>query len=238
VGHPNTSGNDGSITRFGWKAQNKSLEIFAGEAYNVELGVTNELFPNERANPPASCLYNSTPEDSTNFNNSGSAIPSDIVAFANFMRFLAPPAQSAQGIPGNPPPQSIQNGQTQFSRVHCDTCHTPSMQTGTSTFTPGLSNQTAQLFSDLLVHRMGSRLADNISQGAAAGDEFRTAPLWGVGQRIFFLHDGRATPANGGLLRAIEEHQGRDSEANRVIGLFNQLSPQDQQDLLNYLRSL
>jgi CxxC motif-containing protein (DUF1111 family) len=238
AGHPNTSGNDGSITRFGWKAQNKSLEIFAGEAYNVELGVTNELFPNERANPPATCLYNSTPEDSTNFNNSGSAIPSDIVAFANFMRFLAPPAQSAQGIPGNPTPQSIQNGQTQFSRVHCDTCHTPSMQTGTSTFTPGLSNQTAQLFSDLLVHRMGSRLADNISQGAAAGDEFRTAPLWGVGQRIFFLHDGRATPANGGLLRAIEEHQGRDSEANRVIGLFNQLSPQDQQDLLNYLRSL
>jgi Di-haem oxidoreductase, putative peroxidase len=54
-GHPNYSGNDGSITRFGWKAQNKSLEIFSGEAYNVEIGVTNELFPNERANPPSSC---------------------------------------------------------------------------------------------------------------------------------------------------------------------------------------
>jgi CxxC motif-containing protein (DUF1111 family) len=85
---------------------------------------------------------------------------------------------------------------------------------------------------------MGSGLADNVSQGSAAGDEFRTAPLWGVGQRIFFLHDGRATPANGGLLRAIQDHQGRGSEANQVISNFNQLSPRDQQDLLNYLRSL
>jgi CxxC motif-containing protein (DUF1111 family) len=112
------------------------------------------------------------------------------------------------------------------------------VQTGTSAFTAGLSNQTAQLFSDLLVHHMGSGLADNVSQGSAAGDEFRTAPLWGVGQRIFFLHDGRATPANGGLLRAIQNHASNGSEANRVIGLFNQLSNQDQQDLLNYLRSL
>jgi len=237
-GQPNTSGNDGTITRFGWKAQNKSLDIFAGEAYNVEIGVTNELFPNERNNAPAACLYNATPEDSTNFDSSGYAMASDVVEFAHFMRFLAPPPQSAQGIPGNPSTQSIQNGQSQFSNVHCDMCHTPSMQTGTSAFTPGLSNQTAQLFSDLLLHHMGSTLADNISQGAASGDQFRTAPLWGVGQRIFFLHDGRATPANGGLLRAIQDHQGHGSEANQVISLFNQLSPQNQQDLLNYLRSL
>ena len=71
AGHPNTSGNDGSITRFGWKAQNKSLEIFSGEAYNVEMGVSNELFPNERANPPANCMYNATPEDRTNFEEAG-----------------------------------------------------------------------------------------------------------------------------------------------------------------------
>ena len=66
-GHPNFSGNDGTITRFGWKAQNKSLEVFTGEAYNVEMGVTNELFPDERGTPPAACLINPTPEDSTNF---------------------------------------------------------------------------------------------------------------------------------------------------------------------------
>jgi len=238
AGHPNYSGNDGSITRFGWKAQNKSLEVFAGEAYNVEIGVTNELFQTERANPPASCLYNPTPEDKTNYTYSGAQIPSDVVAFADFMRFLSPPVPSVNGIPGNPTAQSIQAGQAIFNQVHCNLCHTPSLQTAASNMTPGLDNQPAALFSDLLVHHMGGGLADNVAQGAAGGDEFRTAPLWGVGQRIFFLHDGRATPANGGLLNAIEAHYSRGSEANQVISLFNQLPPQEKQALLNFLRSL
>jgi CxxC motif-containing protein (DUF1111 family) len=237
-GHPNYSANDGTITRFGWKAQNKSLEVFAGEAYNVEVGVTNELFPNEREGAPAACLYNQTPEDTTNFTLSGTQIPSDIVGFADFMRFLAPPAPSTTGIPGNPSPQSIQNGAAVFSQVHCNLCHTPTLMTAPSSFSPALQNQTVALFSDLLVHHMGSGLADNVSQGSAGPDEFRTAPLWGVGQRIFFLHDGRATPANGGLLRAIEDHAGPGSEANQVISLFNSRSSQDQQTLLDFLRSL
>jgi len=238
-GYPNTSGNDGSITRFGWKAQNKSLEIFAGEAYDVEIGVTNELFPNKRANPPASCLYNATPEDTTNFTLAGPNIPSDTVMFAAFMRFLAPPQPSVQGIPGNPSMRSIQNGSNLFTQVvHCDMCHTPSLQTALSAFTPGLSNQTANLFSDLLVHNMGAGLADQVSQGAAGPSDFRTAPLWGVGQRVFFLHDGRATPANGGLLQAIEDHASQGSEANAVIAIFNGLSEAQKQDLLNFLRSL
>ncbi len=237
-GHPNLSGNDGTITRFGWKAQNKSLEVFSGEAYNVEMGVTNEMFPDERFGAPTSCMTNPTPEDSTNFPASGSNILSDVVGFSNFMRFLAPPTPSTQGIPGNPTARSIANGRDVFSQVHCDLCHTPTMKTGTSSFTDGLNNQTAALFSDLLVHHMGTGLADNVSQGAAGPDEFRTAPLWGVGQRLFFLHDGRATPANGGLLKAIEAHASQGSEANGVITNFNHLSNQEQQDLLNFLRSL
>jgi CxxC motif-containing protein (DUF1111 family) len=237
-GHPNTSGNDGSITRFGWKAQNKSLEIFSGEAYNVEMGITNELFPNERGNPPSNCVLNPTPENTTNFDEAGSAIGSDVAAFSHFMRFLAPPAPSTSGIPGNPPATSIQNGQRLFGQIHCDMCHTPALVTAPSKLTPGLSSQTAALFSDLLLHHMGSGLADNVSQGAAGPDEFRTAPLWGVGQRIFFLHDGRSTPENGGLLNAIEEHAGNGSEANAVINQFHSLSQQQRQDLLNFLRSL
>jgi len=237
-GHPNISANDGSITRFGWKAQNKSVEIFAGEAYNVEMGVTNELFPDERMLPPATCLFNPTPEDTTNFPASGASIVSDIVAFSNFIRFLAPPTPSTQGIPGNPPAESIANGQSLFTQIHCSLCHTPALQTGTSSFSQGLNNQNAALFSDLLVHHMGSGLADNVTQGSAGGDEFRTAPLWGLGQRLFFLHDGRATPSNGGLLKAIQEHAGSGSEANGVVNLFQRLNSQEQQDLLNYLRSL
>jgi CxxC motif-containing protein (DUF1111 family) len=237
-GHPNISGNDGTITRFGWKAQNKSVAVFSGEAYNVEMGVTNELFPEERSLPPSSCLFNPTPEDTTNFPASGAAILSDIVAFSNFIRFLAPPTPSTLGIPGSPSPQSIGNGQALFTQVHCNLCHTPALQTGTSSFAAGLSNQSAALYSDLLVHHMGSGLADNVSQGTAGPDEFRTAPLWGLGQRIFFLHDGRATLSNGGLLTAIQGHAGTGSEANSVINLFQQLNNQQQQDLLNFLRSL
>jgi CxxC motif-containing protein (DUF1111 family) len=238
TGHPNISGNDGSITRFGWKAQNKSLEMFAGEAYNVEMGVTNELFPDERQQAPPSCLFNPTPEDSTNFSSTGTAIVSDIVAFSDFTRLLAPPAPSTKGIPGNPSAASLADGQALFTQVHCNLCHTPTLETSASKITPGLSNQPTNLFSDLLVHHMGTGLADNISQGTAGPDEFRTAPLWGLGQRLFFLHDGRATPANGGLLTTIQDHAGSGSEANAVIALFKQLNSQQQQDLLNYLRSL
>jgi CxxC motif-containing protein (DUF1111 family) len=155
-----------------------------------------------------------------------------------FSRFLAPPAPSTQGIPDNPSSQSIRNGQANFNSAGCTMCHTPSLQTAGSTFTAALSNQPANLYSDLLVHHMGSGLADNISQGAAVGDEFRTAPLWGVGQRIFFLHDGRSGPANGGLVHAIQQHASQGSEASRVISNYNRLSPQAQQDLLDFLRSL
>jgi CxxC motif-containing protein (DUF1111 family) len=81
---------------------------------------------------------------------------------------------------------------------------------------------------------MGSGLADNILQGNAAGDEFRTAPLWGLGQRIFLLHDGRTSD----LLVAIRAHSSNGSEANTVISAFNALSAADQQSLLDFLRSL
>jgi CxxC motif-containing protein (DUF1111 family) len=229
-GIANRSGNDGSITRFGWKAQNKSLEIFAGEAYNVEMGVTNELFPNERNAPPA-CQLNHTPEDATNFLSDGSVsaqVPSDTVQFAMFMRLLAAPTPAA-------PTQSTTNGLAQFTAVGCAFCHVPAMKTEASYFAPGaLSYQTANLFSDLLIHHMGSGLSDGISQGAAGPDQFRTAPLWGVGQRAFFLHDGRTSD----LVQAIQDHASTGSEANQVIKNFNALTTQQQQDLINFLRSL
>jgi len=160
------------------------------------------------------------------------------VGFSHFMRFLAPPSQSSQGIPGNPPASSIQNGHSVFRQIHCDMCHTEVMQTGNSKLTAALSGQNAALFSDLLVHNMGSGLADNVSQGSAGPDEFRTAPLWGLGQRIFFMHDGRSNPSNGGLVHAIQQHSSSGSEANTVINLYNSLSQQQRQDLLNFLRSL
>jgi CxxC motif-containing protein (DUF1111 family) len=84
------------------------------------------------------------------------------------------------------------------------------------------------------VHDMGNGLADGVTQGVATGNQFRSAPLWGVGQRIFFLHDGRTS----NLVTAIEQHASSGSEANTVIRNFNMLSVSEQQALLNYLRSL
>jgi len=239
-GHPNRDGNDGMISRFGWKAQNKSLDVFGGEAYNVEMGVTNELFQNERASPdealagglPANCKLNPTPEDGTNPGaTQDTKIPSDVVAFGMFMRLLAPPTPSATN-PGGA--NSIAQGKAMFTAIGCAACHTPTLQTAASSITPGLSNVNASLYSDLLVHNMGTNLADGVSQGGAGPDEFRTAPLWGLGQRAFFLHDGRT----GDLLDAILEHASSGSEANTVVNAFRHLPAQQQQNLLNFLRSL
>jgi len=241
-GHPNAhisgtanrSANDGTITRFGWKAQNKSLLLFSGEAYNVEMGVTNQLFPQERDETPG-CVFNATPEDVVNFSATpNTAVPSDIESFAIFMRLLAPPTPA-------PDTPSIVSGRAAFSTVGCAVCHTPSLttakmiQSGSSTVpSAALSNQAAHLYSDLLVHHMGRVLEDGITQGQAGPDEFRTAPLWGVGQRVFFLHDGRTTS----LIEAIEAHRSHGSEASKVVDNFNKLGASQQQDLINFLRSL
>jgi len=228
-GHVNTNGNDGTVTRFGWKAQNKSLLVFAGEAYNVEMGVTNENFPNEREEDP-NCATNGTPESDDTFN-VGSMGPSDITSFRAFMRFLDQPAPVSSY--GSVTAASIQNGSNLFALAGCSLCHTPSLATGSSG-TAALSHVQANLFSDLAVHHMGAALADGINQGTAGPDEFRSAPLWGLGQRIFFLHDGRTSD----LLQAIEDHASSGSEASRTVSLFNALSKSQKQDVLNFLRSL
>jgi CxxC motif-containing protein (DUF1111 family) len=308
-GRFNRNGNDGTIARFGWKAQNKSLLLFSGEAYNVEMGITNELFQNERDSDP-NCQFKATPNDSTPLESENTASPSasfqsDIDLFAAFMRFSAPPtpassaatpvAQASDALnatagqttgtatgastasspasaalspastassaasttvasatadvssvmtaaAGSSTAQpsssassgaSVTRGNQVFSNVGCQACHTKTLTTAKSPLT-GQSNVTIQPFSDFAVHEMGTGLADGVSQGTANGNEFRTAPLWGVGQRIFFLHDGRTKD----LHEAIQQHASRGSEANAVINNYNLLSRDDKQALINYLRSL
>jgi CxxC motif-containing protein (DUF1111 family) len=255
-GIPNRSGNDGTITRFGWKAQNKSLAMFSGEAYNVEMGVTNDLFPTRVDETPACAQGVNEPNDITRtddtdvrnqgFSNSLHVIP-DWLDFATFMRGLAPPVP----VPFSP---SALRGQQLFgtglsnSGIGCSLCHTPTMVTGSQHETEALQNLEAHLYSDLLIHRMGSGLADNVTQGLAGGDMFRTTPLWGIGQRRFFLHDGRTDD----LLVAIRAHASNDedddsgnrgksyppSEANAVIRKFNALPAAEKQAILDFLRSL
>jgi CxxC motif-containing protein (DUF1111 family) len=236
AGRFNRNGNDGTITRFGWKAQNISMLVFSGEAYNVEMGITNEAFQTEREEN-SNCQYAVTPNDVTVVAGAtGVESQSSIELFSIYMRFLDAPRPSAT-LPGGA--DSINRGKQTFTSVGCAYCHTPQLKTGNSSVA-ALRNQAVGLYSDIAIHRMGPRLADSIEQGAALGDEFRTAPLWGLGQRIFFLHDGRTND----LVQAIQAHasngnnQFAASEANRVVGNYNDLSDRNKQDLLNFLRSL
>jgi len=161
---------------------------------------------------------------------------------------------------------SAKRGQELFTSTGCALCHNPQFKTrgipqpGSTDHNKeigphvvALRGQDVNLYSDLLLHHMGATLADNIIQGKAGADEFRTTPLWGIGQRLFFLHDGRTN----NLLTAIEDHfsaagsDGGDnpakdsqshsygpSEANTVVQRFNNLSERDKQSILDFLRSL
>jgi CxxC motif-containing protein (DUF1111 family) len=306
-GQFNLTGNTGNITRFGWKAQNASMLMFAGEAYNVEEGVTNQLFPEERnfvqpgpgePTANAACAPNPEPEDTINTVdtiNSESTVSDnnpDITNFALYMSLLAPPApavplstltgataaaastattasssttsstaaavqvasvmstaaatpaatsaSTAASSAATPSTASLAAGLQAFQNVGCSGCHTMSLTTDTNlalidtTTNPNISNITINPFSDYAVHSMGTGLADGVSQGNANGSQFRSAPLWGIGQRVFFLHDGRTN----NLLTAIEDHASSGSEANAVISQFNMLSTTDQQNVLNFLRNL
>ena len=267
-GHPNRSGSDGTITRFGWKAQNKSLVVFAGEAYNVEMGITNDVFPTPTEEDPAcqgsnkpapNDIFRTDSNDARNqwFDNPLHIVP-DWLQFMMLMRFTDGPA------PDPNPSASARQGAAIFTSTGCALCHTPQLQTAPVMNSAVLQDRPVNLFSDLMVHHMGANLADNVVQGQAGPDEFRSTPLWGVGQRIFFLHDGRTSD----LLQAIRAHFSPPtpgdtnepqesvlthlfgnsshphipaygpSEANAVVHRFNELPEAEQQAVLDFLRSL
>lgn len=255
-GIPNRSGNDGTITKFGWKAQNKSLAVFSGEAYNVEMGVTNDVFPQAVDETPACTIDKSEPNDILRMDQDDRRNQSyysarhqapDWLMFSMFMRLLDAP-QPARFSDSALRGQALFGTSPSSPGIGCFACHTPSMNTPPRSETAALENLNAHLYSDLLIHHMGRNLADDITQGLATGDMFRTTPLWGIGQRRFFLHDGRTDD----LLKAIYAHyspgsecEARDnrgcygpSEANEVIRRFGTLPAGDQQALLDFLRSL
>ncbi len=243
----NRNTGDGTTSRFGWKAQNKSLLIFAGEAYNVEQGVSNVNFPNEReggASNLAGCFdINPTPEDNTDFTavpgegQTVSDLSSDLINFDLAMELSSPPTPArAPFTIGTTAISAAQvaRGRQEFVAIGCANCHTPDLSTPQSSYTQALSHVTFHPYSDIAVHHMGTGLADGVTQGQATGDMFRSAPLWGVGQRLFFLHDGRTSD----IVTAVEAHASSGSEANAVITNFNTLDTADQQAVVDFLRSL
>jgi CxxC motif-containing protein (DUF1111 family) len=227
-GHAGASGHG----RFGWKAQDPELLLVAAAAYPGEVGVTNALIRKESDQTPG-CQFNPVPEDTGDPSSPDPVdhLP-DFVKIAGFARFSAPPAPIPDIV-------SIASGRSLFGQVGCALCHTPSLRTG-RTADPALSGKIANLYSDVALHQMGPGLADGLASGDAGPDEFRTTPLWGLGQRLFLLHDGRTS----NLLEAIAAHASRAdasfpaSEANAVTAAFSALSEPHKQDVLNFLRAL
>jgi CxxC motif-containing protein (DUF1111 family) len=200
------------IGRFGWKAQLATLLDFAGDAYLNEMGVTSRVFPHENApNGNAALLARfdlvADPEDTVD----PATGKGDIDLAADYMRLLAPPARLAVTANGR-------TGEFLFAQIGCASCHTPSMMTGANAIA-ALDRKTVQLYSDLLLHDMGT-LGDGIAQGFARPREMRTAPLWGVRSSAPYLHDGRAATIDA----AIRAHEGSASRTrDRYVRLTAQM---------------
>jgi CxxC motif-containing protein (DUF1111 family) len=212
------------LGRFGWKAQVATLHQFAGDAYLNELGITNPSFPFEnlpQGEPiPQGCDLRLEPQapakcDKTSCEDDGSGV----TAFENFMKFLAP---------AEPRRPATDQEKKLFNSTGCTSCHVPTMTTGSNSV-KALSKQPVNLFSDLLLHDIGT--GDGIEQGLAKGNEFRTAPLWGLSRRDRFMHDGGSNTIEEAILR----HGGDALPARKK---FEGLPQSERDALLAFLGSL
>ncbi len=204
-------GGDGvQLGRFGRKASVSSLLEQVVSAYHQDMGITSDFLPVEDPHAQAGgiALGDRAPDPE---------IPaSDVLETVVYVRLLAPPARG-------PITPSVLQGEALFEQLRCSACHVPSLRTGPSDIAP-LDRAAVPLYSDLLLHDMGPRLADNRPDGDATGTEWRTAPLWGtrlvrkfLGGRAFFLHDGRATT----LDEAIRLHGGEAEDSREGYGALD-----------------
>jgi CxxC motif-containing protein (DUF1111 family) len=194
------------------------------EAYHQDIGITTDFLPVENRNRQVSRLTEAAdrapdPE-----------LPeAEVRAVLAYVRTLAPPAPGEMTA-------TREEGRGLFSSVGCASCHIPELRTGSSPIA-ALSDRAVPLFSDLLIHDMGSELADNRPDGDASGREWRTTPLWGL--RImkqflngdaFLLHDGRARSVE----EAIRLHGG---EAAGARSRFEALPQASREALLDFVES-
>ena len=209
------------VGRFGWKAQHATLITFGADAYRNEMGITNDLFPQESAfavTPEQMRLCDpfSDPEDIRDPRSQRRGIDN----FASFMRFLAPVERGDMN-------DQARAGEQIFAAIGCAACHIPALESGPSS-NPLFHRKRVALFSDLLLHDVGT--GDGIKQGAAEANEIRTPALWGLRFRRPLLHDGTAT---------VEEAIGKHArEAELARSGFERLSENDRAALLAFLRSL
>jgi len=213
--HQHIPGETNLIGRFGLKARIASLDEFAADALQGDMGMTSPLRPTELPNP----------DGLTDDLVKGMDVTLEQVnLMGDYMRLLEIPKRN---LPKG-------NGAALFAQVQCAVCHVPSLKTRADyPFSP-LANVDAPVFTDLLLHDMGTALADGLNDESAGSRDWRTAPLMGLHTFHSFLHDGRAKSVE----EAILAHQGPGSEANGSVTLFQQLSAADKATLLSYVNAL
>ena len=214
-----------SSGRFGWKAEQPTVEQQAAGAFFGDMGITSSLFPfGNHGHAQATKVVDAggaSPEVSD-------AILADVVFYA---RVLAVPARRNVHEP------SVHQGEQLFSQLECSSCHVPSVRVGKSAELPMMSQERIHPYSDLLLHDMGEGLSDHRPSFSAQGSEWRTPPLWGIGLvkkvngHTFLMHDGRAR----NLTEAVLWHGG---EASRAQAAFRNLSATERQALIAFLESL
>jgi CxxC motif-containing protein (DUF1111 family) len=210
------------VGRFGWKAQVATLLDFSGDAYRNEMGITNDLFPEELTfNLSAEQLRECDPiPELEDIPEPGTGLRG-IDNFESFMKFLAPP-------PRGPMTPEVLGGREVFDAVGCGACHVPTLMTGPHA-SPLFDRREVPLFSDLLLHDIGT--GDGIRQADGEPEEIRTPALWGLRFRRPLLHDGSAATVREALLK-------HDREARPALERLSALSPSSIEELLAFLRSL
>jgi CxxC motif-containing protein (DUF1111 family) len=207
---------DRLIGRFGLKARIATLDEFAADAFQGDMGMTSELRPDELPGP-------ATSEDEL----PGVDLDADSVnSVADYTRLLRLPKRAIDA--------NDSRGQELFAAAECSACHVPTLRTRSDYPIEVLADIDAPIFSDLLLHDMGAAFSDGLSEYGASGSEWRTAPLIGLRHLPRYLHDGRAET----LEQAIELHGEPDSEAADSVARFSALGADDRATLLKFISAL
>ena len=221
-----------ALGRFGHKAGVATIREQSARAFHADIGISTPLFPagaGDCTSVQTRCMNAPDGTSGTAGATEIGEVGLDLVTF--YASTLTLPARRGVARP------DVLRGKQIFYETGCTACHTPKFVTDRLPAHPERSFQLIWPYTDLLLHDMGPDLADDLPEGVAAGNEWRTAPLWGIGVtadrsgRQSFLHDGRART----LLEAILWHGGEAGHAkNRVTALPSA----DRAALIHYLESL
>ena len=216
------------IGKYGWKAETPTLNHQNMDAAINDMGVTNPLFPVENCTDVQTACKAAL---SGTTDGPVEMTAKQMNEVTTYLELLGVPGRDYLDHP------DVIRGETLFKETGCESCHRETFVTGTEQRQKRLHNQKIHPYSDFLLHDMGPLLADYRPSFDADGYEWRTPPLWGIGMvetvngHTRFMHDGRAR----NLEEAILWHGG---EAETSKQKYTQLSENDRQSIINFLKSL